>query len=132
MGLTAPYRTTRGPAAGGSAAGPRFHHAGGIMNRQQKRSSRLDLQLEAIADTLAMAQQEPSPEHRADLLLLVERAFAVYHQEHRAALAARPHFRLLQGGASTVVLVCPVGEAGPMALSGGPRPAAHAYRTRLA
>lgn len=97
------------------------------MNGQQKRSLRLDLQLEAIADTVAMAQQEPSPERRADLLQLVERAFAVYHREHRAALAARQHFRLLQGGMSAVVPVRSVGGDGSAVPSGEHRSAADAH-----
>lgn len=77
------------------------------MDRKRKRGT-LDLQLEAIADTLAMAQQESSPERRAQLLLVVERAFAVYHRSHKAAVLARPRLRLLQGGAVISVLAHPV------------------------
>lgn len=78
------------------------------MGRKRTRFETLDLQLEAIVDTLAMAQRESSPERRAQLLLVVERAFAAYHEEHKAAVLARPRLRLLQGGATVGALAHPV------------------------
>lgn len=83
------------------------------MDRRQRRFALLDLQLEAIGDTLAVAQEESSPERRAELLLLVERAFAVYHRDHKAVLA-RPRLRLLQGGAIVSVLAYPVAWLGEL------------------
>lgn len=74
------------------------------MDRKRTRHRTLDLQLEAIADTLAMAQYESSLERRAQLLLVVERAFAAYHKDHQAAVQERPHLRLLQGGAGVSAL----------------------------
>lgn len=68
-------------------------------DRQQKRFGQLDLALEAIHDALIMALDERDPERREELLGVVERAFAAYHVAHRAAVADRPHLRLLQGGA---------------------------------
>ncbi|MFE6030082.1 hypothetical protein [Streptomyces niveus] len=78
------------------------------MGRKRTRFETLDLQLEAVVDTLAMAQRESSPERRAQLLLVVERAFAAYHEEHKAAVLARPRLRLLQGGATVGALAHPV------------------------
>ncbi|WP_381797329.1 hypothetical protein [Streptomyces niveus] len=51
-----------------------------------------------------MAQYESSLERRAQLLLVVERAFAAYHKDHQAAVQERPHLRLLQGGAGVSAL----------------------------
>lgn len=65
--------------------------------RRQKRFEQLDLQLQAIADALAVAQEDPDPDSRAEKLLIVERAFTAFHREHRAVLE-RPALRLLQGG----------------------------------
>lgn len=74
------------------------------MGGRQQRFEQLDLRLEAISDALYMAREEPSPERRAELLAVVERAFAAYHEEHRAALEERPRLRVIRGGA--VVVAC--------------------------
>jgi hypothetical protein len=74
------------------------------MYGRQKRFEKLDLQLEAISDALAMARQEPSPQRRTALLAAVEGAFAAYHEEHKATVEERPRFRLLRGGATVVAV----------------------------
>jgi len=71
---------------------------------RRRQITRLDLQLEAISEALAMARQEPSPERQAELLKVVERAFHAYHQEHQTLLA-RPRLRLLPGGAIGAALL---------------------------
>lgn len=73
---------------------------------RKNRFSTLDLQLEAIADVLALAQQEQSPERQGQLLLLVERAFAAYHEEHKAMLARR--LRVIKGGSVVAALSLPL------------------------
>ncbi|WP_212911446.1 hypothetical protein [Streptomyces sp. TS71-3] len=77
------------------------------MARQKTRFSTLDLQLEAIADILAMAQREPDPDRRADLLLLAERSFAAYYEEHKAVLARRG-FKVIKDGAIVAALLFPL------------------------
>lgn len=70
----------------------------------RRQHEKLDLQLEAISDALAMALQEPEPERRAERLKVVERAFRAYHEEHQALLA-RPRLRLIPGGAVGAALL---------------------------
>lgn len=79
------------------------------MDVRRRRYERLELQLDAISDLFAMAQQAPSAERQAELLAVAARAVAACHDDCKQAAERRNGLALVRGGALAAAAVA-VGE----------------------